>query len=52
MAIPAHAFQPKWRNMNGVSQPQRSATIRTGGAAKWERVPPTETLTKRSPSVA
>ena len=28
------------------------ATIKTGGAAKWVKVPPIEILTKRSPIVA
>ena len=45
------AFHPKLRSMNVRPQPYFAATIRTGGAAKWVRVPPTETFTKRSPSV-
>ena len=35
-----------------MSQPQRSATISTGGAAKGVSVPPIEMLTNSTPSVA
>ena len=38
--------------MKAVSQPHGRATISTGGAAKWVRVPPTDTLTKSRPRVA
>ena len=38
--------------MNGVSQPHGRATISTGGAAKWVSVPPIDTFTNSSPSVA
>ena len=48
----AAARQPKAANMKGVSQFHLAATMRTGGAAKWVSVPPMETLTKSSPSVA
>ena len=51
-AMPTAAFQPKWASMKGVPQPYLAATISTGGAAKWVRVPPTETLTKSRPRVA
>ena len=37
--------------MNASPQPYFPATIRMGGAAKWVSVPPTETFTKRRPSV-
>ena len=50
--MPTTAFQPKFHNMNSKSHAQGRATMRTGGAAKWVRVPPTETLTKSSPRVA
>src|SRR3954470_16175763 len=46
------ARQPKWEIMNAESHCQGLDTIRTGGAAKWVSVPPMETLTNRSPSVA
>ena len=38
--------------MNGVVHSQVRATIKTGGAAKWVSVPPMDTLTNSSPSVA
>ena len=38
--------------MNGMSQPHGRATISTGGAANCVSVPPIETLTNSSPSVA
>ena len=38
--------------MKAVSQPHLPATISTGGAAKAVSVPPIETLTKSTPSVA
>ncbi len=38
--------------MKPESQSHRGATITTGGAAKCVSVPPTEMLTKSSPSVA
>jgi hypothetical protein len=50
MAVPARS--PKCASMNGVSQCQRAATIRTGGAEKCVSVPPMDTFTKSSPSVA
>src|SRR3954447_10742620 len=40
------ARQPKWVNMNAVSQLHLAATINTGGAANEVNVPPTDTLTK------
>src|SRR5574343_55781 len=46
------AFQPKVASMKGVSQAQGPATISTGGAAKWVRVPPIETFTNSTPRVA
>ena len=46
------ARQPKFMAMNGMSQPHGRATISTGGAAKWVSVPPIETLTNSTPSVA
>jgi hypothetical protein len=46
------AFQPKVANMKGVSHCQGPATISTGGAAKWVRVPPIEMFTKSMPRVA
>src|SRR4029077_7292861 len=45
------AFQPKFCSIKRKSQFQWFATIMTGGAAKWVRVPPTEMFTKRRPSV-
>jgi hypothetical protein len=50
--MPSAALQPKWLSMKVRSQPHGRATISTGGAAKWVSVPPTEMLTKSSPSVA
>ena len=50
MAIAAR--QPKCWSMNSVSQFHGRATISTGGAAKWVSVPPIDTFTNRSPSVA
>ena len=46
------ARQPKCPSMNGVVHSHVRDTIRTGGAAKWVKVPPIETLTNSSPSVA
>ena len=46
------ARKPKCVSMNAVSHPHGRATMRTGGAAKWVSVPPIETLTNRSPTVA
>ena len=46
------AFQPKWLSMNVESQPHFAATISTGGAANEVSVPPIDTLTKSTPSVA
>ena len=51
-AMPTTAFQPKFENMNPRLQPQGSATMSTGGAAKFVSVPPTETLRKSRASVA
>jgi hypothetical protein len=44
------AFQPKVEAMKVVSQPQRPATISTGGAANEVSVPPTDTFTNNTPS--
>jgi len=52
MSIPMIAFHPKLAIIKSVPQCHGAATIRTGGAAKCVRVPPTEILTKRRPSVA
>ena len=52
VVIPAIARQPKLRNTCAMSQCHGPDTITMGGAAKWVSVPPTETLTKRSPMVA
>ena len=49
--MPAKAFQPKCISIYRVPHLHFSATISTGGAAKCVSVPPTETFTKRSPSV-
>ena len=46
------AFKPKFRAMKDNVQSHGAATIRTGGAANWVKVPPTDTLTKRIPIVA
>src|SRR5690349_22772842 len=46
------ARHPKCDIMNSESQFQGRATISTGGAAKCVNVPPIETLTNNSPSVA
>ena len=46
------ARHPKCPSMKGVSQFQARATMSTGGAAKCVSVPPIETFTKSSPSVA
>src|SRR5262245_16537480 len=46
------AFHPKRDTTSAVPQPHGRATIRTGGAAKWVRVPPADTLTNRRPRVA
>ncbi len=46
------ARQPKCPSMNGVSHSHVRDTIRTGGAAKCVSVPPIDTLTNSSPSVA
>jgi hypothetical protein len=46
------AFQPKVENMKAVSHCQVAATIRTGGAPKLVSVPPIDTLTNNTPSVA
>ena len=43
---------PNIDSMKGVVQPHFAATMSTGGAAKWVSVPPTETLTNSTPSVA
>jgi hypothetical protein len=48
----AIARSPKCHSMNGVSQPQVRATMRTGGAAKCVKVPPIEISTNSRPSVA
>ena len=37
--MPITAFQPKRTNINAMPQLQGRATISTGGAAKWVRVP-------------
>ena len=50
--IPTRAFTPKVAAMKPRSQFHGLATIRTGGAAKWVRVPPTEMFTKSRPIVA
>ena len=44
--------QPKFATMNGMSHPHGRATISTGGAANCVSVPPIETLTNNTPSVA
>ena len=46
------AFQPKVENMKAVSHCQVAATMRTGGAPKLVSVPPIDTLTNNTPSVA
>ena len=46
------ALQPKCPSMNPVVQFQCRATISTGGAAKCVSVPPIDTFTNNSPSVA
>jgi hypothetical protein len=46
------ARHPNVESMNGRSQPHVPATISTGGAAYGVNVPPIETLTKSTPSVA
>src|SRR6185437_5230016 len=43
------AFQPKTATMKLLLQFHVCATISTGGAAKDERVPPIDTLTKTTP---
>ncbi len=48
----AAAFQPNTFIMKAMFQPHCSATMTTGGAAKGVKVPPIETLTNRTPSVA
>ena len=50
MAIAAR--HPKCSSMKGVSQFHGRATISTGGAAKCVSVPPIDTFTNSSPSVA
>ena len=50
MAVTAR--QPKFATMNGMSHPHGRATISTGGAANCVSVPPIETLTNNTPSVA
>jgi hypothetical protein len=52
MSTATAALAPNTDSMNGVSQPHFAATISTGGAAKWVSVPPTDTLTNSTPSVA
>lgn len=52
MAIPTTAFQPNCVNMCTMSQFHLPATITMGGAAKCVSVPPTETFTNSSASVA
>ena len=46
------ARHPKCWSMKAVSQFHGRATISTGGAAKCVSVPPIETFTNSSPSVA
>src|SRR5512138_1806145 len=46
------ALAPNVDNMNPVVQSHLAATMRIGGAAKLVNVPPTETLTNNTPSVA
>src|SRR5574343_1377525 len=46
------AFQPKVESMKMVSHFQVAATINTGGAPKLVSVPPIETLTNKTPTVA
>ena len=50
MAVTAR--QPKVAAMNGMSHPHVRATMSTGGAANCVSVPPIDTLTNSSPSVA
>jgi len=50
MAVTAR--QPKFTTMKGMSHPHGRATISTGGAANCVSVPPIETLTNKTPSVA
>jgi hypothetical protein len=45
-------FQPKLVSMNHTPQSHSPATISTGGAAKWVRVPPMDTFTNSNPRVA
>ena len=51
MSTAISAFQPKVAIMKPELQPQRSATITTGGAAKFVITPPMEILTNSTPSV-
>jgi hypothetical protein len=50
--MPTAARHPKWLSIKAVSHPHGRATISTGGAAKCVSVPPIDTLTNSTPSVA